>query len=302
MYPCIVHVAEVFIVGLNFAGLYWFQYKLYLQKYMATKRKIRVCVAGATGWAGSALCKGIVLTEDLELVCGISRSGANKELRDLLDLPDGESIPVFGAIEDSLKVTYDVLVDYTKADAARHQIVVALKHQVNVVVGTSGLSDQDYKEIEAVANQTQQSVLAVGNFAISVVLLNKFAQMAAKYMPQWEIIDYASDQKPDSPSGSALELAYKLSQVGKPVHTIAIEDTKGVKETRGATINGTQVHAVRLPGYVISLEAVFGKPDEKLTIKHEAGSSAAPYVDGALLAIREVGSFKGLKRGLDSIM
>ncbi|HWW42831.1 hypothetical protein, partial [Pedobacter sp.] len=129
---------------------------------MATKRKIRVCVAGATGWAGSALCKGIVLTEDLELVCGISRSGANKELRDLLDLPDGESIPVFGTIEDSLKLNYDVLVDYTKADAARHQIMAALKHQVDVVVGTSGLSDQDYKEIEAVANHHQRSVLAVG--------------------------------------------------------------------------------------------------------------------------------------------
>jgi 4-hydroxy-tetrahydrodipicolinate reductase len=137
---------------------------------MAKKRKIRVCVAGATGWAGSALCKGIVLTEDLELVCGISRSGANKELHDLLDLPDGESIPVFGTIEDSLKVTYDVLVDYTKADAARHQIMVALKHQVNVVVGTSGLSDHDYEEIEAVANRKKQSVLAVGNFAISVVI------------------------------------------------------------------------------------------------------------------------------------
>ena len=66
------------------------------------------------------------------------------------------------------------------------------------------------------------------------------------------------------------------------------------------------VHAIarsrRLPGYVISAEVIFGMPDQKLSIRHDSGSSARPYVDGALLAIRKVSTLVGLHRGLDSVL
>ena len=65
---------------------------------------------------------------------------------------------------------------------------------------------------------------------------------------------------------------------------------------------GVQVHALRLPSYILSCEALFGLPDERLTIRHDAGSSAAPYVAGTLLAIRRVGGIKGLVRGLDALI
>lgn len=266
------------------------------------KMRIRICVAGATGWAASELCKGIVSTDDLELVSAVSRKNANKNLNELLSLNAHKSIPIFGTIEEALAIPCDVLVEYTSPDIAKHHIISALNKGVNVVVATSGLSDDDYEQIGVIANRKQKSVLAVGNFAISVVLLNRFAEMAAKYMPHWEIIDYAKQNKVDAPSGSALELANRLSKVGKSIREVTIENTKGVKEARGADLNGMQVHSVRLPGFVISLEAIFGMEDEKLTIKHEAGSGAKPYVGGALLAIRKVNSFIGLKRGLDSVM
>ena len=50
---------------------------------MTSKKKIRVCVAGVTGWAGSELCRGIVLTDDMELVSAVSRNNANKSLNQL---------------------------------------------------------------------------------------------------------------------------------------------------------------------------------------------------------------------------
>jgi len=81
-----------------------------------------------------------------------------------------------------------------------------------------------------------------------------------------------------------------------------LEKTEGIKETRGARLQGTQVHSIRLPGYVISIDAIFGMPSQKLILRHESGTSAEPYVDGALLAIREVGKLVGLHRGLDSVM
>jgi 4-hydroxy-tetrahydrodipicolinate reductase len=81
-----------------------------------------------------------------------------------------------------------------------------------------------------------------------------------------------------------------------------LEDTQGVRETRGARMNGTQVHSVRLPGYTISAEVIFGMPGQQLSLRHDSGSSAQPYVDGALLAIRKVHTLTGLHRGLDSVL
>jgi 4-hydroxy-tetrahydrodipicolinate reductase len=137
---------------------------------------------------------------------------------------------------------------------------------------------------------------------LTVVLLQKFAEIAARFIPQWEIIDYASDAKKDSPSGTVRELANRLSKVRPSELTVPLEQTQGVAETRGARMNGSQVHSIRLPSYVISAEIIFGMPDQKLTIRHDSGTSAEPYVDGSLLAIRKVSSFTGLRRGLDSVL
>jgi 4-hydroxy-tetrahydrodipicolinate reductase len=144
--------------------------------------------------------------------------------------------------------------------------------------------------------------LAVGNFALTVVLLQKFAEMAAKYIPHWEIIDYAHSDKKDAPSGTARELANRLSNVQEAKLDVPLDEIDGLKESRGVRLQGTQVHSIRLPGYVISIEAIFGMPDQKLILRHESGSSAKPYVNGALLAIREVGKLVGVHRGLDSVM
>lgn len=106
----------------------------------------------------------------------------------------------------------------------------------------------------------------------------------------------------DAPSGTARELAYRLAQVRQPDVTHPIDETIGERDSRGATLNGSQVHSLRLPSYVISVEAIFGSRDERLTIRHDAGSGAEPYIQGTLVAIREVKNRVGLIRGLDRIM
>ena len=262
---------------------------------------IRVCVAGATGWAGSALAKGVFEAPDMELVAGISRSQAGNVLGDVLGI-EGLAAPIFATAGESLEGRPDIFVEYTKPDVAKSNVLSALKSGVHVVVGTSGLSEDDYQEIDKVAKAAKRGVLAVGNFAITAVLLQKFAEMAARYIPHWEIIDYASSGKIDAPSGTVRELAQRLSKVGESQLDVPLETMQGPKESRGVRLNGSQVHSVRLPGYVISLDAIFGMPDQKLIIRHESGTSADPYVDGALLAIRKVGELVGVHRGLDSVM
>ncbi|HEX7704154.1 MAG TPA: dihydrodipicolinate reductase C-terminal domain-containing protein [Kofleriaceae bacterium] len=75
-----------------------------------------------------------------------------------------------------------------------------------------------------------------------------------------------------------------------------------MRESCGGNVGGTQVHSIRLPGFVIATEVILGLPDQKLTMRHDAGASAKPYVDGALLAIRKVSGLVGLHRGLDTVM
>jgi 4-hydroxy-tetrahydrodipicolinate reductase len=262
---------------------------------------IRVCLAGATGWAGSALARSIARSDAIELVAAVSRTHAGRILGDVLMEPRLTG-PVYATAQEALAHPCDVFFEYTKPDVAKANSLLALNQGVHVVIGTSGLTDADYTEIATVAEHHQRGVLAVGNFALTVVLLQKFAEMAAKLIPQWEIIDYASDGKKDAPSGTARELAARLAHIRPSELTIPLEQTQGLVETRGARVSGSQVHSIRLPGYTISAEIIFGMPDQKLSIRHDSGNSAQPYVDGALLAIRKVSSFVGLRRGLDSVL
>jgi 4-hydroxy-tetrahydrodipicolinate reductase len=262
---------------------------------------VKVCLAGATGWAGSSLAAAIHAAEDMELVGAVSRRRAGLSLGEALNINDLGLI-VSDSVEKALATTCDVFVEYTKPDAARAHILQALEAGANVVVGTSGLTDEDYAEIDGIAQSAGRGVLAVGNFALTVVLLQKFAEIAAAHIPHWEIIDYAHSGKIDAPSGTVRELSHRLGRIRASTLDVPIAETRGERAARGARLNGSQVHAIRLPGHVIGAEVIFGMPDQKLVIRHEAGASSQPYVDGALLAIRKVGTFSGLKRGLDSIM
>ena len=262
---------------------------------------IRVCLAGATGWAGSELARAFPSAPDLTLVAAVSRKSAGRNLGDVLRAPGVDS-RIYASAVDALRNPCDVFVEYTKPDNAKANILAALEHGAHVVVGTSGLTDADFAAIDEVARARNLGVLAVGNFALTVVLLQKFAAMAAKLIPQWEIIDYASDTKPDAPSGTARELASRLAGVRAPSPTIPIDETIGPREVRGATLSGSQVHSVRLPGFVIGAEIIFGMADQRLTIRHDSGTSARPYVDGALLAIRKVSTLVGVHRGLDTVL
>lgn len=263
--------------------------------------KLNVCIAGATGWVGKPLCLAVSKADDLRLVAAVSRTHQGRNLKDVFG-DSNINLIVSGSVAEALDTPTDVLVDYTKADVVKANVMTAIRKGIHVVIGSSGLTDEDFIEINQAAVEHQVGVIAAGNFAITAVLLQRFACEAAKYLSHWEIIDYASDAKQDAPSGTARELAFRLSEVRKPEVTHPIEETIGERESRGTTLSGSQIHSMRLPGYVISVEAIFGAQDERLTLRHDAGSGAEPYIQGTLLAIRKVRDNVGLIRGLDKIM
>jgi 4-hydroxy-tetrahydrodipicolinate reductase len=262
---------------------------------------VRVCVAGATGWAGSAVTLKILESNEFQLVGAIARRQAGVDVGEALG-HDRVGLNIVATLEEALAMPTDVLIDYTNPDAVRAHILKALDKGVRVVVGTSGLTARDFEQIEQRAQKLNLGVIAAGNFSITAALAKHFALMAAKFLPSWEIIDYASANKIDAPSGTTRELAEALASVSRNQLTVPIEQTHGSKEARGATIEGTQVHSIRLPGYVIAFETIFGLPDERLSIRHDAGSSAEPYVVGTLLAVSKVMDARGLVRGLDQLI
>lgn len=263
--------------------------------------KIRVVVGGLTGWTGGAVARGVAAADDMTLVGGVSRRVAGEDVGAVLGLgPLG--MEASASVADALAARPDVYVDYTKPDVVKANVLAAIEAGVAVVVGASGLSADDYGEIDRAARAREVGVFAAGNYSITATLMTKFALMAARYVPDVEVIDYASAKKPDTPSGTGRELAERLSGARLPATSKPVSELGGVRETRGGAIGSVQVHSVRMPGYVLSCEALFGAPDERLSIRHDAGSSAAPYVAGTLLAIRRVREATGLRRGLDQLI
>lgn len=262
---------------------------------------IRICVAGATGWTGSAIVQKILASADFELVGAIARQKAGLDIGEALG-QKAAGIKIVSSFEEAQAANPQVLIDYTGPDSIKKRTLAALEAGVRVVIGTSGLTGVDYNEIELKAQEKQLGVIAAGNFSITAALAKHFALLAAKYLPSWEIIDYASAGKKDAPSGTTLELAEELGQVAQAQLGLPIAETHGFKEARGATIGGSQVHSLRLPGYVIAFETIFGLPDERLSIRHDAGSGAEPYVGGTLLAAKKVMELTGLTRGMDRLI
>lgn len=261
---------------------------------------IRVCVAGVTGDVGRLLATTILAQQDLSLSSAVARSTAGRSVGDVLACDCDVTIRPSIA-EARSKDRFDVLVDYTSARSAFENVRTAVAAGVHVVVGSSGITAEQFDVLDVEAKARRVGVLH-GNFAITAVLAQVFAACAARYVKSWEIIEYTHDDKIDAVSGTARELASRLREQGPPQHAIAPDAFVGDSRSRGATVQGTQVHAIRLPGMVFGLEIIFGSSHERLTIRHDAASHAEPYIEGTLLAIRKVATLVGMHRGLESVL
>jgi 4-hydroxy-tetrahydrodipicolinate reductase len=262
---------------------------------------INVCFAGITGWTAPPIAAAIVAADDLALASGVSRSAAGRSLAEVTGLNCAGS--VYATVAEALETApADVLVDYTSATAVKDNVRAAVDAGVHAVVGSSGLSAADYEELDRLARDRGVGVIAAGNFSVMAAVLRRAAAMAARHLDHWEIVDYASDDKPDVPSGTSRELAETLGGVRTPEAAVALADLHGPAEARGTEVAGTRIHSVRLPSFVVTTEIVFGGPGERLVLRHDPGLTPDPYVAGTLLAVRSVADAPGVRRGLDSLL
>ncbi len=254
------------------------------------KGSLRVGVLGAAGRMGQSVCSAIVKAESMELAITVDLLPEEKVIG---------GIPLAKDIEAFFEAKVDVVVDFTVAEASVNNLPLLAEKGIDVVVGTSGLTDQDVQTIGK--KFTESSCLIVPNFAIGAVLMMHFAAIASPWFDTAEIIEYHHNQKIDSPSGTALATAERMSSASDQW-----DDDPTVNESimgaRGAKFESIPIHAVRMKGMVAHQEVIMGTAGQTLTIRHDSPDRES-FMPGVLLALQGVDSLpNGVTIGLEKLL
>jgi 4-hydroxy-tetrahydrodipicolinate reductase len=257
---------------------------------------IKVVVHGAAGRMGQEIINGLCREPGIEVVGGVDA----KVDKDTITLPTGGVIPFSSSLDSILTSTKpNVVVDFSLARATVPAVRAATAKGVNMVIGTTGLSNDDVEEIRKQAETHKTGVVVAPNFALGAVLMVHLAKIVAKYMDYAEIIELHHHQKADSPSGTALLTAKAMAQSrGKPFSRAV---GQGPAVSRGQEESGVTLHSVRLPGLMAHQEVIFGASGQTLSIRHDTINREC-YLPGIIIAVKEVGKHQGLIYGLDNLL
>lgn len=263
--------------------------------------QIKIIVAGPRGKMGSEAVQLINETDHFSLAAVVDSKNAGKTVADLDGLPQLEA-PVYDDLEQCLQeVEAQVLIDFTNPSVGRKHTETALKYGVRPVVGTSGFTEADVKELSSLAEKHDTGAIIAPNFAVGAVLMMKFSKLAAKYMGDVEIIEQHHDRKLDAPSGTAVKTAEMISEVRESKQQGHPEEKETMEGARGADHDGLHIHSVRLPGRVAHQEVIFGEDGQTLSIRHDSIDRKS-FMSGVRLAVETVTGINVLVYGLDNIL
>ncbi len=247
---------------------------------------IKVAVCGANGKMGKTVVQAVTDANDMELVAKI-------------DIFEGE----FASIEEANKSReIDVLIDFTQPNSIYENAKYCLTNGIRIVIGTTGLTDEQLKELEELSNKNNVACFIAPNFSTGAVLMMMFAKMASKYFDNAEIIELHHNQKKDAPSGTAIKTAQLMAENNTNFATGNCAETETIEGSRGGnSYSNIHIHSVRMPGYMASQEVLFGSLGQILSIRHDSTNREC-YMDGVLLATRYAMDKGGFVYGLDNIL
>ena len=270
---------------------------------------IPVLVNGAAGKMGREVIRAISQAEDMTLVGAIDRNPQyqDRDAGELAGVSEPLEIPITNQFEPMLAFAAQekqpaVMVDFTHPSSIYNNIRSAIAYGVRPVVGTTGLSAEQIADVADFADKASTGCLIIPNFSIGMVLLQQAAVSASQYFDHVEIIELHHNQKADAPSGTAIQTAEILAEMGKPFNPASVEETEKLPGARGSIANeGIRIHSIRLPGLIAHQEVIFGSAGQVYTLRHDT-SDRACYMPGVLLAIRKVLLLKSLIYGLEKIL
>jgi 4-hydroxy-tetrahydrodipicolinate reductase len=278
---------------------------------MSNQGSIPVIVNGAAGKMGREVIKAVAQASDLVLMGAIDTTPEHqdKDAGELAGLSEPLEVPITNQLEPMLgyvagerQMQPGVIVDFTHPDAVYDNIRSAIAYGIRPVVGTTGLSPAQLQELSDFAEKASTGCLVIPNFSIGMVLLQEAAVRASQYFDHVEIIELHHNQKADAPSGTAIQTAQLLAEMGKSFNTPIVEETEKIAGARGSLADeGIRIHSVRLPGLIAHQEVIFGAAGQIYTLRHDT-SDRSCYMPGVILAIRKVNQLKSLVYGLEKIL
>lgn len=275
---------------------------------MASQLPIPVIVNGAAGKMGREVVKAVAGAPDMTLFGAIDRNP------EFLERDAGEvagcgplEVPIMNDLQGMLVLASQeqqpgVTIDFTHPDSVYENVRSAIAYGIRPVVGTTGMSPEQLRDLAEFADKASVGCLIVPNFSIGMILLQQAAVAASQYFDHVEIIELHHNQKADAPSGTAIQTAQMLAEMGKTFNPPQVKETEKLQGARGSLAEeGIRIHSIRLPGFIAHQEVIFGGPGQVYTLRHDT-SDRACYMPGVLLAIRKVLQLQSLVYGLEKIL
>lgn len=234
----------------------------------------KVVICGASGRMGQILGRMVRESEDLELAGGINLKPGSFFGAEIVAAADAEAL--------IRRVKPDVLIDFTVASAVVANVRLAARNNVALVVGTTGISPEQHKEMEREISGHVPAVIST-NFSIGMNIFQQLIRQSARLLREYdiEVIEAHHRNKKDAPSGTAKTLLQ------------IIEEEAGTREKmygrEGMTErkNEIGVHVIRGGDIVGDHKVMFSKNFETIELSHRAYDRSV-FASGALMAARWV--------------
>ncbi|HEY9692958.1 MAG TPA: 4-hydroxy-tetrahydrodipicolinate reductase [Oculatellaceae cyanobacterium] len=275
---------------------------------MANQTPIPVVVNGAAGKMGREVIKAVAQAPDLTLVGAVDNNPGHlgKDVGEVARCGEIE-VPIVNDLQSALLMAsqekqLSVMVDFTHPDSVYDNVRSAIAYGVRPVVGTTGLSPEKIQELAEFADKASTGCLIIPNFSIGMVLLQQAAIQASQYFDHVEIIELHHNQKADAPSGTAIQTAQLLAEMGKTFNPPTVTEIEKLAGARGSLADeGIRIHSIRLPGLIAHQEVIFGAAGQVYTLRHDT-SDRSCYMPGVLLSIRKIIQLQSLVYGLEKIL
>lgn len=228
---------------------------------------IKIILNGCSGKMGKMITETAKQFSNLEIIAGIDK------------FPAELGYPIFNSVKD-VNIDYDVLLDFSRADALTDLITLTEETKKPLVICSTGFSKEDLDLIDEKSKSLP--LFRSANMSLGINLINSLLKKVAPLLYgnyDIEIIEKHHNQKVDSPSGTAILLA-------DTIKNSLSEETKYIYGREGNSKrvqNEIGIHAVRGGSIVGDHDVIFAGTGEVIELTHKAISREV-FAVGALKA------------------
>ncbi|WP_233343822.1 4-hydroxy-tetrahydrodipicolinate reductase [Burkholderia cepacia] len=246
---------------------------------------MKIAIAGASGRMGRMLIEAVLNDSDAQLVGALDRADSPFLGQDTGAFLGKETGVRLTADLDAVFAQADYLIDFTRPEGTMAHIEAALRHDVKLVIGTTGFTAEQKAGLQAAAGKI--GIVFAANMSVGVNVTLKLLEFAAKHFSHGydiEIIEAHHRHKVDAPSGTALMMGEAVAgALGRSLDDCAVYGRHGVTGERDPSSIGFA--AVRGGDIVGDHTVLFAGIGERIEITHKS-SSRVSYAQGALRAVR----------------